>query len=128
MLNTPKGSLELTFITPYGNTQSFLTNAVLPNARKLQARALGGDQAYIVDTIEVYLGATLLAADTVVASFPGIESVKFTAVFSESSFSGSFDRLVLKNALNGNFSEVTGISLSKPSGQKLAIGWELKPQ
>lgn len=128
-LERPKGTVKIEY-TQLDNTprQSIIDNAVVSNAKKLISRALGGDPDYLIDTVEIWLGAVLLASTGIVVTFETVDTVRFNAVFREDDFSGNFDKLVLKNAVHGNFSEVTGISESKSATEKMAISWDIKPQ
>ncbi len=129
LLERPRGTVNIEYTTLLKEKRkSIIQNAVVNNAKILIARALGGDASYIIDAVEVYLGTTLLATTGVVITFETIDTVRFNAVFREDDFSGNFDKLVLKNTVHGNFSEVTGISESKSITEKMAIAWDIKPQ
>lgn len=128
VLERPKGTVHLTFSTATSNKEEVVENAVVSNAKKLIARALGGDSNYLINTIEIWEQGVLIAADTITVTYPTVETVKFTGIFLETAFSGHFDQIVLKNNNNGIFSEILGLDFNKDSDEKLAIGWEIKPQ
>lgn len=124
-----KGDVEIrTYLRGMYMGKTELSNALLPNSRELILRALGGDSEYLIDSIALYNGETLLAQSPTTPSYPDSNTLKLTAIFSEDSFTGDFTRAVLQNEEYGEFSELIGFTLSKSEGEVLSIGWKLKSQ
>lgn len=129
-LKRPIGIVDVILIDKDSKSESSVTlkNAVLPTAIPLIARALGGDSNYIIDTMEIYLDDALLASSNTIPSYPDNETVKFSAIFDSGSFSGEFNKCILKNYANGEFSLLENFSLTKQENNILSIGWNIKPQ
>lgn len=121
------GQVSLGYFSKERIRREQISNAVVPNAKKLISRSLGGDSSYLIDTIQVFYQGVLLSTTSVVVTYPTIDKVSFTAVFPVDSFSGNLDRLLLVNSTHGTFSEVTGLTQEKSPTELLTVTWTITP-
>ena len=128
-IKRPLGFVQVSFMDMYGNPLNTvdIKNAVLPTAIPIIARSLGGDSSYKINTIEIYRDDMLLAASSTTPSFPDNETVKFSAIFEAASFSGTFNKCILKSSTHGDFSLLENFELEKLENNILSIGWNIKP-
>ena len=102
-------------------------NDLLPTFANVIRRALAGQNLGHINAINAKIGGSLLA--TAVASASSIPSspsneITFNAIFSETSFNGTLDKLELASDAD-LFSEVGGLSITKDGNSKLSITWKL---
>ena len=103
-------------------------NAITANMKNVVRRAIAGEP-YHIDEIKVYAAGVLLATGTLTTDFSMADTVIFTSIFNESSFSGTFDELNLCVSYDTSiFSILTAISITKAVDQKVSIRWKLKIQ
>lgn len=121
------GQVSLGYFSKERIRREQISNAVVPNAKKLISRSLGGDSSYLIDTIQVFYQGVLLSTTSVVVTYPTIDKVSFTAVFPVDSFSGNLDRLLLVNSTHGTFSEVTRLTQEKSPTELLTVTWTITP-
>lgn len=122
----PTGKVEIEIEDVNGSKTTKKCNTVLPNAKKLISRCIAGLSNYRVDAIEIYKDGVLLISKEVQATFPSDSSVKFTAVFAGGEISGDlFNKAILKNTVNGEFSMIIQFEIPIKPTDKVAIGWEI---
>ncbi len=125
---TAKGWVKIWGINKAGEKKLLVNqkNALVLNAKKIIAYALGNQSGYFIDAIEVYKAGGLLATSPPVTySFPTNEKVKFITRFNETSFNDTFDEIRLISTGGGDFSIVTGLSVLKDNTLQLQIEWLL---
>lgn len=126
-----KGHLKITSIKKGEKPQVLYNdhNALIPNYKNIIRHAIAGDISYAIDRVRV-LGSSVPLATTVISSVSYIpltdNEVKFIAVFDEASFDGTFDEVFLFSDAGGDFSQVTGLSITKDNQTQLQIEWTLK--
>jgi hypothetical protein len=101
-------------------------NAIVDNSKIIIAKCIGGNNAYHIDTIEVYALGVLLKKGIPVISFPISNKTEFFVEFDAPSFSGTVDEIRLVSGIGGPFSQITGISVIKSSTQNMSIKWTIE--
>jgi hypothetical protein len=107
----------------------FFNNAIQAIAKEVVAERLAENNLVRIDQIELLNGGLSLAVRDITERIvpPGeLDSVTFNAIFDEASFSGSFTEARLISSAKGDFSIVTGLSLSKSPTEKIMISWKIK--
>ena len=123
-----KGKIEIYQILDNGEKVLILErdNAIQPEAVDVIRRCIAGESNK-VDTIQVYESDTLksekITSHQILTGFDN--KVKFISLFDENSFVGGFDELRLVSSTTGNFSKVTGLSLTKQVNTRISIEWVL---
>lgn len=134
VINIPHGSIVIYAIDSLGNKSELLNchNAILGGAKKMLSRSLGGLPNYDIKQMSIFNGDTLLATANrnIPATFPAdtTDKVVFICRFSQTSFSGPFNRITLEGLENTStivFSEVTGLIQSKPIDIQIEIQWQI---
>ncbi len=102
------------------------SNGLVGNAKQIICNALAGQSGYILDTIKPYKAGTALATSTSVTyTFPTFNQISINATFNEASFNDTLDELRLVCAAHGDFSYITGISVTKTNVLQLQVNWLL---
>ena len=110
-------------------------NAVLANSNRIISRLLARDTnpENNIDRIILYLAGNIVAVQPIAPSdiipdfsVPGQSKVTFKALFTEGSFSGTFDTLELASKNIGPFSKcVLTAPLGKTGSEQALIIWKL---
>lgn len=105
-------------------------NTVQSDATKILVMRVAENVDSKIDKIDVYDGVTLKASGTILTTVGayGIAPSNFicSAVFDGASFSGNFDKVVLRcEGLVLVFSEVTGLAETKDPGEIIVIKWKI---
>ena len=101
-------------------------NTILPNHKNVLAAILSGDLSARLDTMEVYLGPTLLASENSVTATVNVTTTEHTVTFGPPAFNGNYDKLVLKSSGYGEFSELLiSPALTKAPTEQIQILWKI---
>ncbi len=100
-------------------------NAITANAPLLISKALAGETGWKIDRIQCLKASVELAIETVTKTYPAAGQVKFDTTFSLASFNDTLDELRLTSITGGDFSAVTGLSITKSDEIELNIQWLL---
>lgn len=121
------GEVRIFKLTPsnarLSNTRS---NTVLTLSKDIVARLLTNNPIGKIDTLKVYLGATLLATGNVNAwNHPSTNEAEFEVLFEDTDFSGDFDKIQLCASNMGVFAEVSGDGVldTKLITEELMFSW-----
>lgn len=88
-------------------------------------RCISGEDKPI-DLVACYKAAVLLASKSFTSiSYGGTEDVTYTSLFTFGDFNDTLDEIRLVSSILGNFSTVTGLSITKTDAQELGISWTL---
>lgn len=101
-------------------------NAILENSKVIIAKTIGGNINFSINQIKVYSGGILLATAIPVISFPISNKTEFFAEFDTTSFTGTVDELRLCSSVGGDFSQITGISITKNNIQNMSVKWSIE--
>lgn len=101
-------------------------NQIQSNAKNILVHALA-EGTFLVDQIKVYkAGAPLATTPPLTWSFPpGNDKVLFNGRFDEASFNDTFDEIRLDSSTGGNFSKITGLSVTKNNTLQLEVQWKI---
>lgn len=104
-------------------------NALVTNYKNIIRHCIAGDATHFLDKIRV-LKASAQLANTSISQVEYIaltdNEVKLVATFDEASFNDTFDEIYLYSDAGGDFSHVTGLSISKDDQTQLTVSWTLK--
>lgn len=123
-----RGHIKITKFNAQGDARVIVdrANLILANSDAIVAKLLGGTANWNLDRIGVYKATSLIIANSITSvSYPATNSVKFAAYFSTSDFNDTIDEVRLASAIGGDFSQVTGLSVTKDSTQELLIEWTI---
>lgn len=110
-------------------TTSFKNAVNAAVAIEALARNLAQQPGYGLYQIRVYNGASLLASkavSSVTVTGAGDNIVRAVATFGATDFDGSYTKITLAvDGSLGEFSEITGLTLSKTNSELIQITWDL---
>lgn len=124
-----KGEVHLSILSAKGEVIHGVTkqNALTTNAKEILSRALG--QVSSIDTISVYSSGVLQATVPITVRLnqsPGTAATfQYSGLFPMNSFAGNFDELRLADSSYGDFSRLTGLTLSLQALQQLQVDWAI---
>ena len=101
-------------------------NLIVENAKKILVHAIGGDN-FIINKIQVYKTSVQLAEDdNLIIEYPiGDKSIKFFALFDETSFNDTLDEIMLVSTNGGLFAQIMGLSHTQDCITQLQIEWKI---
>lgn len=102
-----------------------INNALIPNSKEIIAKALAAQTGWLIDSIKAMKASAVLATGNTSASFPASNQVQFQTLFDFSDFNDTLDEVRLSSALGGDFSVVTGLSVTKTNLLQLNMKWVL---
>lgn len=100
-------------------------NAITANAPLLLSKALAGETGWKIDRIQCKKAGVQLAIQNTTKTYPATGEVMFETTFSTSSFNDTVDEVRLNSLVGGDFSTVTGLSITKTNLLELNIQWKL---
>jgi len=103
-------------------------NTVQTNAKKILSRCIGSDSNYFIDRIQAYKAAVLLSSKPMILTefpTPDDDKVAFSAEFLTGDFNDTLDELRLISIVGGDFSKITGLSITKDASTKLVVKWQI---
>lgn len=125
---TASGVITATFIN-YKGEQRVMTsnNAVLSLFKEVLCKLAANMDSGKIDQLKVSYQGLLLATTPIVTwEKPDVNKVMFSAIFSEASFNGNFDKLELVSSGTGAVAKVEDITWGiKPPNEQLAINWAI---
>lgn len=125
----PKGRVTLSFFKSGKLTNSInKNNTILVDAKKIMASRLANINSSLIDSIKVYNAGLLLASKSLSSTdLVADQEIQYIALFSETDFSGTFDKVELHCDAIGGFARLTGFTpQDKPSDESLSITWKIK--
>lgn len=120
----PKGSVKISIgdLVKYDDH-----NAILDNSKEIIARVLGGQGSYSIDLIKVYKNNVLVAQNPPsVIDFPEVGKCRFFCIFNPASFDDTIDEVRLSSVAGGDFSAITGLSITKGNTENMSIQWTIE--
>lgn len=125
-----KGHLKITRVSKTAREVLYDNhNALVANYKNIVRHCIAGDNTHKIDTMRVKKAGSTLADSTIssVTYIPMTDNeVKFVALFNEASFDDTLDEVQLRSLGGGQFSEVTGLSITKDNQTQLIFEWTLK--
>jgi hypothetical protein len=101
-------------------------NAILTNSKTIIAKCIGGDTSYVINKIYVYKAGVLKASKLATIAFPTSVKTQFSVVFDLLDFNDTIDEVRLGSDSGGNFSAITGLSITKDNLHKMSIYWTIQ--
>lgn len=119
-----KGWITYQLIGPNGLIEERKENLVVANALTIMAKAIMGQS--MVDQVALLKASTQLAVANVTYSLAASDTAQFVATFDEDSFNDTIDEASLESSSDGQFSDITGLSISKDNTMRLIITWTIQ--
>lgn len=119
-----RGWMTYQLIGPNGLIEERKENLVVANALTIMAKAIMGQS--LVDQVTMLKASVALASVGVTYTLAAADTAQFVAVFDEASFNDTLDEASLESVADGQFSDITGLSILKDNTMRLIITWTIQ--
>lgn len=119
-----RGWITYQLIGPNGLIEERKENLVVANALTIMAKAIMGQS--LIDQVTLLKASVVLASVGVTYTLAAADTAQFIATFDETSFNDTLDEASLESSADGQFSDITGLSILKDNTMRLIITWTIQ--